>query len=76
MDELIVTLVDVLSQSGFEHYVVPFLALCVFLSHTVHYLPVSLTQKIPNWLMYSINVLASKHGASKSAQTDMNGNPK
>lgn len=46
-----------------------------FLAHVVQYLPVSVTSKIPDFVMTLINLLAAKHGAQESAKTGINGNP-
>ncbi len=45
-----------------------------FLSHSVQYLPVSWTEKIPDVVMVIINALAAKHGSEEAAKTDMKGN--
>lgn len=44
------------------------------LSHVVQYLPVTWTEKVPDIVMTVINLLAAKHGAEASAQTDIKGN--
>lgn len=74
MTEFVNALIDVLLSYDFDAYVMVFLAVCVFLSHLVQYLPVSVTEKVPNLIMVIINALAAKHGAILSARTDIKGN--
>lgn len=74
MNEVVLAAVDFLLGSSFGPYVMVLLALSVFLSHIVQYLPVSVTEKIPNFVMVIINILAAKHGALQSARTDLKGN--
>jgi hypothetical protein len=57
-------------------YVAIITLLFYVLSHVVQYLPVSVTSKVPDWVMVIINVIASKHGADKAAKTDIKGNAK
>lgn len=47
----------------------------LIITHLVQYLPEKVTTKIPNWVMVFLNVIGGKHGASKSAKTDLKGNP-
>lgn len=75
MTELISALIDYLLTLGLEPYVMGFLSVSVLLSHIVQYLPVSWTEKTPDWVMVLLNGLAAKHGALKSVRTDMKGNP-
>lgn len=49
--------------------------ICYFLSHLVQYLPVSVTEKVPDAVMKVINVMAAKHGSQEAAKTDLAGNP-
>ncbi|MFV8385810.1 hypothetical protein ACNO5E_17095 [Vibrio parahaemolyticus] len=72
--EVISALIDYLLTLGLEPYAIIFLSLSVFLSHIVQYLPLSITEKIPNVVMTLINILAAKHGALLSARTDIKGN--
>lgn len=57
-------------------YATIIITVCYVLSHVVQYLPVTITGKIPDIVMYIINALAAKHGADSSAKTDMSGNEK
>ncbi|MGY6509077.1 hypothetical protein ACXIUH_08915 [Vibrio parahaemolyticus] len=72
--EVISAIIDYLLTLGIEPYLMIFLSLSVFLSHAVQYLPLSVTEKIPNWVMVLLNILAAKHGAVLSARTDIKGN--
>lgn len=45
--------------------------ICYVLAHVISYLPVSLTTKIPDFVMVVLNTIAAKHGPKK---TDMKGN--
>ena len=37
-------------------------------------LPVSVTEKVPNWIMYVLNVVGANWGNAVNAKTDMKGN--
>ncbi len=68
--------IDYLLTTEYGPYVMIFITVCYVLSHVVQYLPVSWTEKIPNWIMVLINLAASKHGAEEAAKTDIKGNSK
>ena len=55
-------------------YMTIIIGICYFLSHSVQYLPVSWTEKIPDFVMTIINAVAAKHGSDKAALTDIKGN--
>lgn len=46
------------------------------LANVIQYLPVSVTEKIPDVVMVGLNLLAAKHGEDMSARTDLKGNRK
>lgn len=74
MTEITNALFTWLLSSDYAQYASILVFISYTLSHIVQYLPVNVTEKIPNWLMVVLNVLASKHGAEESAKTDLAGN--
>lgn len=75
MEDLINTIFNILAGTPVGQYLTVLVMVCYILSHLVQYLPVEWTTKIPNWVMVIINTIAAKHGAGKSAKTDIKGNP-
>ena len=76
MQELINGFFDWGMTSPYGQYFILVSLVAYVLSHVVQYLPVSLTRKIPDFVMTAINILAAKHGVNKSAETDIKGNVK
>lgn len=70
MDQLF----EMLLSSPYGQYVAIIVFAAYVLSHIIQYLPIKWTVKIPDWFMVGLNWLAAKHGAQKSAMTDMKGN--
>ena len=50
------------------------LAFIGFVSKLLAVLPVSATEKVPNWIMYVLNVVGANWGNAVNAKTDMKGN--
>ena len=75
MEDLINAIFNVLATTTIGKYLTVVIMVCYLMSHLVQYLPVEWTTKIPNWVMVIINTIAAKHGAEKSAKTDIKGNP-
>ena len=75
MTEFVNVLFDWLATTDLAQYA----ALLAFIGYTlsgfIQYLPVSVTEKIPDIVMTIINLLAQKHGNDKAALTDIKGNP-
>ena len=70
MDELF----NMLMASPYGQYAAMVVFAAYVISHVIQYLPVSLTEKIPNFVMVALNFLAAKHGAASAAKTDIKGN--
>lgn len=45
-------------------------------THIAPHLPPSVTEKIPNWIMYIVNYLAGQYKYAANAETDIKGNPR
>ena len=74
MTEVMNTLFTWLASSDYSQYVGVIIFISYTLSHILQYLPVKWTTKIPNWVMITLNAISAKHGANRSAITDMSGN--
>lgn len=74
MKELIDLGFEFLGASDYAQYGTILITVCYILSHIVQYLPIKYSEKIPNCVMIALNIIAAKHGAEKSAATDLAGN--
>lgn len=75
MQEIINALFTWLLSSDYAQYASIVVFVAYTLSHIVDYLPVSITSKIPNFVMVILNLLAAKHGTKQAAKKDIKGNP-
>lgn len=74
MESLISSLFEWGMSTQYAQYFTISIFVCYTLAQVVQYLPVKWSEKIPNVIMVFINIVAGKHGASKSALTDLSGN--
>lgn len=74
MESLITALFNWGATTPYAQYFTLFIFFCYVLAQVIQYLPIAWTEKIPNPIMVFINIVAGKHGAAKSAQTDLAGN--
>ncbi|WP_274882431.1 hypothetical protein [Vibrio harveyi] len=57
--------------------IISILVLVAFLlTHILPHLPPTVTEKIPNWVMFIVNYLAGQYKHAANAKTDINGNPR
>lgn len=47
---------------------------CYVLTHVVNYIPISVSEKIPDTIMSVINIVGAKHGTLRAVKTDIKGN--
>lgn len=80
MEELIVQLVEFIWSIIGGTSLAPYLGLVALVAfllvHVVAVLPVSVTEKIPNWLMILLNSIAGNYKHASNHVSDIKGNPK
>ena len=76
MSDLIVELFAWIASTPYAQYaaIVAFVAFVI--THTLPFLPVAITSKIPDVVMAVLNALAGQYRNAENAKTDMSGNPK
>ena len=72
MEEIILMLIQWANDSGFGLYVG---AVCLACALFVALAPVTVTEKVPDWLMRAINVLAVNWGNAANKKSNLSGNP-
>lgn len=76
MNDLIVELFTWVLGTPYAQYAVVLAFTAFVITHTLPFLPVSVTSKIPNVVMVILNTLAGQYGNASNAKTDISGNPK
>ena len=72
MEEIILGLIEFALSTQYGAYVMVFLALIGLIGKILTVLPVSVTEKIPDWVMVILNVIGANYG--NAVATDMKGN--
>lgn len=74
MEDYIIALVSWALTTEWAAYVMVVLAFIGFVGKLLAVLPVTVTEKVPDWLMVILNVVGANWGNAKNALTDMKGN--
>lgn len=74
MQEYILALVEWALTTEWAAYVMVALAVVGLLVNVLAVLPVSMTERIPNWVMFILNTLAIAAKRGNASKTDMKGN--
>lgn len=76
MNELVQIVWDLLGGTAVAPYLGLVALVAYLLVHVVAVLPVSVTEKIPDWVMVLLNKIAGNYKGAENAKTDKKGNPK
>ena len=76
MTELVQIVWELLGGTAVAPYLGLIALVAYLLVHVVAVLPVSVTSKIPDWLMVILNKIAGNYKSAVNEKTDDKGNPK
>lgn len=76
MEELVQIVWELLGGTVVAPYLGLAALVAFILVHVVAVLPVSVTEKIPNWVMVLLNKIAGNYKSAENLKTDSKGNPK
>lgn len=76
MNELVQIVWDLLGGTAVAPYLGLVAMVAFLLVHVVAVLPVSVTEKIPDWVMVILNKIAGNYKGAENAKSNQKGNPK
>ena len=63
-------------MSNIESIIAIIIMVCFFITQIMAHLPLSVTERVPNWIMVLLNLIAANYKETANDKTDTRGNSK